>query len=374
MVALHVVIYLVCLTASPLFHYLYGEPFEFPLRGSVAIVVLFWTAATYAMFRVVRFHPAVRSDYRKWLEQTPWRYGLPLPLGPVHLIVQDVLVVALLTLLSLLHVDVTPQSIPLTFGAFYLVTLAMILGTTRQSLAAYLIVFGLGGFVLARAFPLLQFAILGMLYALALHGLKGSLKAFRQWDLKAVDKELDSLQRMESWRGETSTEILGWPFDMLAPRRFPFAVGFRLALLLSIQLTWWTFVATDFVPSRDLSGPLFLAFIAWTVGAIVRGSIYINGYLPPISSAGRLRIGRLIIPRYDYVMIPLLVSVGISFATIKFYDKFDWPQRPLIVVITGIQALLLLGCPPSVDQWRLTGEHRITYVPGSQKKELQETM
>src|SRR5262245_32056558 len=50
----------------------------------------------YAFHRVLAFHPAINTEYRTWLRTTPWTNRYPLPVGPIHLVLQDVLVLAAL--------------------------------------------------------------------------------------------------------------------------------------------------------------------------------------------------------------------------------------------------------------------------------------
>src|SRR5262245_22736690 len=48
----------------------------------------------YAVYRVAGFHPGYRAGYYLWLRGTPWSSQKPLPMGPVHLVWQDVLLLA----------------------------------------------------------------------------------------------------------------------------------------------------------------------------------------------------------------------------------------------------------------------------------------
>ena len=54
---------------------------------------------TYGLFRVLGFHPLFLREYSRWLDRTPWRDGLPLPLGPVHLAWPDLFIVGALVAL-----------------------------------------------------------------------------------------------------------------------------------------------------------------------------------------------------------------------------------------------------------------------------------
>ncbi len=82
-----------------------------------------FAVAFYVAYRV-SFHPVYRSDYRTWLANTPWNASKPLPLGPVHLIPQDLAVLALLLLL--MH-TVGRQPLLLIFGFFFAYQLALAL-------------------------------------------------------------------------------------------------------------------------------------------------------------------------------------------------------------------------------------------------------
>jgi hypothetical protein len=46
-------------------------------------------AGSYGLGRVAATHPIFNTPYRRWLMTTPWRRGLPLPLGEVSLTTGD---------------------------------------------------------------------------------------------------------------------------------------------------------------------------------------------------------------------------------------------------------------------------------------------
>ena len=55
-------------------------------------ILLAFGLVFYAGFRVLAKHPWYNPNYADWLKRTPWREGLPLPLGPATLAPQDGLV------------------------------------------------------------------------------------------------------------------------------------------------------------------------------------------------------------------------------------------------------------------------------------------
>src|SRR5947209_2936166 len=74
--------------------WLLGTPYYAAQEGEKSLLGLFgFYAFLYAIYRVWTFHPALRPDYYQWLRGTPWTSRKPLPLGPVHVVGQDVLLV-----------------------------------------------------------------------------------------------------------------------------------------------------------------------------------------------------------------------------------------------------------------------------------------
>ena len=47
-------------------------------------------------FRAWRFHPTRNKQYQQWLAFTPWTYKKPLPFGPPHLVLEDILMLAVI--------------------------------------------------------------------------------------------------------------------------------------------------------------------------------------------------------------------------------------------------------------------------------------
>jgi hypothetical protein len=65
--------------------------------GALTLFGLLSSYAFYGMFRALNLNPLILQGrhaiaYRAWLQTTPWRPGKPLPLGPVWLSWQDVVI------------------------------------------------------------------------------------------------------------------------------------------------------------------------------------------------------------------------------------------------------------------------------------------
>jgi hypothetical protein len=325
-------------------------PFGSLDEEKVFVGVMGALALAYAVYRLAAFHPALRPDYCRWLSSTPWTSRIPLPMGPPHLVLQDVLMLGLIVAagwprlqwLSLVSVQV--------FLFAYLMGLGATHFLTGERLRAYAVALGLG-FMGLGVLDLRLFLVAGAgTYALAYLGLRVSL-ARLPWEGSVISPLLGT---------RAARQPLGWPYDRLGPlTRGP--VPLRDALLTGALAGWWFFAGHyHFRTLPDAAGNqnvMYLVFLG--AGVLVRLALYCDGHVPPISLMGRLMHGRWIIPGYDQVFIaPLLaglVAVAARFASAS-------TEIPPIVVTSVAFALtwsILLGVGPTLQAWRLTGNHRI---------------
>jgi hypothetical protein len=169
-----------------------------------------------------------------------------------------------------------------------------------------------------------------------------------------------------SWR------ILGWPFDRLGPIRNKWSVSWTLVGAMAVLAAWWCFVV---IRCSSQEGKLLVVMMAMGLGmqlAVARLLTYIMGYSPPINLVGRLLTFRWIIPGYDVVFVTplfLLIVVGLTGSAL-----FRFKLMPEIVGPALLAAeILIVFFPPSLDEWRLKGEHRIVPAAWNQTNELQQT-
>ena len=125
------------------------------MRDGLAAVIM----AAYGVFRVAAFHPVFRPKYRGWLEQTPWTGRKPLPLGPIHLVWQDVVVLGIVVL-ALHGTPLGRLWAPWAFLLAYLGTLGVSFWLTGPWWMGYLVLFGLGLAVRLAVEPLVALAAL----------------------------------------------------------------------------------------------------------------------------------------------------------------------------------------------------------------------
>lgn len=309
----------------------------------------------YGVYRVTAFHPINQPDYRRWLEQTPWTWRKPLPLGPIHLVPQDVLVVGLLTVMR--H---DPQSNllhgPLLFLFGYLLALCWSAAAIKLWWAGYGIAFGLGLMVLWGRDPMQSLGAGVATYALGLVSIQVALRRF-PWELSRY-AQCKNLQEMIEL---SKQQKLGWPFDRLQPKRPELWVSYRDGVLISALVAWWTYVLLTVLPHPPGGSPFVVfPFFGLTFCVIARLGVYLAGYRSPMNFWGRLFTLRWIMPRYDVIFLAPLLMVFFTAAT-PLLLWGQWQQPPQIVAAAAVFIVLTVGLNlgPPLERWRMTGHHRI---------------
>jgi hypothetical protein len=340
----------------------FGVQLPEEVRRLFTAPVLGFGAVGYAIWRVMAFHPLYRSEYRKWLATTPWTSRQPLPLGPVHLVPQDVVLVGTVVLLAFwLSGDRWVVHVPLLFLTVYLLFLGGTMFFTGAWPWGYTVAFGLGLIVWLWNRPLACASAALVTYAAAYAGLRWSLAHF-PWEPRWV-RELSDLMGANVHPERGLGNALGWPFGRLAPKLpgLEFHIPVHHALLISLLIGWWVFAATSALNDSEdrqnviLSMPLSAVFFV----PVVRLSVYCTSYRSPISFLGRLATGRWFIPGYDQVFVPSLLAIwiGCSLEIISVLIGLrHLYSQPIIIALV---LFITLGMGPSLKVWRLTGQHRI---------------
>jgi hypothetical protein len=340
----------------------------------------------YGMHRLFGFHPLFQPDYRTWLQSTPWTSDKPLPLGPVHLVWQDLLIVLALGSLAVWRLQM-PWFAPLLLVLLpYLVSLTLTLGATGERAVYYALAFGFGLLVYVSRIPTIVCALAAVLYFAAYLGLHRSLTRFpwrrpgklRKTAISAVDKRIadckagEFASRMEQvqeglfpvFSAESArAKALGWPFDKLSPQESLSARRRVDVILFSLLVGWYLYALNRIGHTGDWD-PITLWFL-WSITAIfglIRICVYCAGYAPPISLLGRILTGRLIIPGYDQVFLGPICAMLTSIVAPLGLHRCGLPLNIAIPISASLTLMVLVLQGPSLPAWRLTGRHRL--VPG----------
>ena len=331
------------------------------MRDGAAIAVM----VLYGAFRVVAFHPFWRRTYREWLTLAPWNSRKPLPLGPIHLVPQD-LAVLILVMLALHGTEAGRISVLFGFLLSYLVFLGASFWATGPWWMGYLVVFSLGMVVRLMPIPWLALALLVAVYFVAWKGLRMALARFPwpQWELyESVERSFTATSRQRRDPFKATKRGLGWPYDQLRAQQTSFCIPRRDALLVPLLAGWCVYAVAAAQPDpREGSQMSFVLFLAVLIGSCMfRFFRYAIEHRPPISIFGRIATGRLIIPGYDRILaapLCMLVVGAISPIALRDVGMSDVIAFPISISVSLV-LLIAMNMGPSYERWRLTGHHRI---------------
>lgn len=336
-------------------------------------------ACGYAVFRVVTFHPLWRIDYRQWLERTPWTPRHPLPLGPLHLVPQDVVWLLVITLLGWVPSAVAGLSaaylwqIWKAFGLTFLLVHAMTLRMTGDLLHSYAVGFLLG--LVAYAWPShgLSLGLEVLTYLVVHRGVRRSLERF-PWSIERWERMQKQLTSNEMQTPVNKQN--GWPFAAAGPALpAEFLCPRGDLICISLLAGWWMHVADvfwlRFQLQEQFNPVVFIGFAIVAALPPIRAAFYFLEHRPPIGLWGRILTGRWIIPQYDVIFVaPLLAMVcgvalpmgGLTIPLLRPYLL-----TAVIPVTTTLMLLINFGIGPELRVWHFTGRHRLVSL-GSMMK------
>ncbi|HXT59852.1 MAG TPA: hypothetical protein VN699_14540, partial [Pirellulales bacterium] len=313
--------------------------------------------AALGLYRVAGFHPLFKDAYRRWLSFTPWRRGLPLPVGPVHLAPQDAAVLAVI--LVLLHDAQLPRSaLPAAFLLTYLIGLLVSFARLGYSRAAYVLTFALGLAIRLGLITPPGLALLALLVVASQFVLSRTLDDF-PWRGRL---SLDAMRDPEHQK-RLAVLSVGWPFLQLRPNGLEFGIRYRHGILLSLLGGWWTYCLCGLISNAEAREAIEQSLLYFLPLLIVfrRLRVYLSNHRSPIGLLGRLLTLRWIIPSYDQVFAaPLCILLTLLFAPAAIDS---WSVRlgvplptPHLVITLALLEALNLG--PTVKCWHLTSACR----------------
>ena len=190
--------------------------YSFPEVGRLPTGMMGIMVALYAIYRIWGFHPHARPPYSQWLATTVWNAEKALPLGPVHLVWQDALLIVIAAGLCWPRAQASALLVPLAFAAAYVVSLAVVNTSVGEKHWSYVIAFWFGIMALAWGNVPIFAATIVVGYGLAYCGLRRSLRRF-PWD---GQPNIIS----PAYQDAKKNKLVGWPYDHLGPevlRRHP---------------------------------------------------------------------------------------------------------------------------------------------------------
>lgn len=350
----------------------FRDPWRRPEEIELVVVQLGLALVLYGQYRVLGFHPLWRREYFAWLRETPWHRGQPLPLGPVHLVAQDVVVVGVATIAGWWYsggVRINFVLLPIAFVVSYLLTLMVTLRISDNWGFAYAVGAGFGATIWLRP-DLIGMAIsLAVTCAIAMVGLHRSWLTF-PWPVEKLHRSLGQIQQASKGEAVVDDAALGWPFQALSPQpgRAVF-VPWHDAGLLGMVAGWWLYAICSHITFAAVQCGVFVLSLMALVGplSLWRLTEYFLGVASPISFWGRLWTGRWLILRFDIAWFPLAVTAFNAWVGIKTLLETaplrarwpGWDPAAFAGVWLAYMILVLLIRRPYLRKWRLTGAMRL---------------
>lgn len=330
---------------------------------NIRTALLAGAAGVYAAYRLWRFHPVCNQAYAAWLKLSPWTANQPLPIGPIHLVWQDAVVVGVLMAIALWHAHMDPALPLVTFGLVYLGGLTLLLAFTRRWGSCLLLGFLWPALILPGIGGAVAVALVLTIIAVIWHGHRQSMKAF-PWEFPTKARRppgsiLQTEIRLEGVTGASSAGTqynLGWPMMALSPKVQPASVSLLTGISLSTLLGWWSFCVIE--RSTMEPAPEFILLFA-IFAALIRVAVYCSGVMAPFNVWGRITSGRIIVPGYDKIYLtPLAVVLVAILGSIIIKRSGAWHPTAESCVIAVIWFVLFSG-GPTLRNWALTGQHRL---------------
>lgn len=351
-----------------------GSDMVFLSGPRTQMLVLVCFGFLYGGYRVTR-HPVLNNRYWAFLATTPWRAGMPLPLGPVELVWQDLLMMAILYGLTFTSTAGHPAYPLLAMLVPYLLIVAIALAATKraETLTVLLVTFPLSWYVWDR--PWLLVAMAMGLCLIAMHYLRLSWLTF-PWDLGDRKPEKQRSRVSRPGGGTSPRPIqLAWPFSRLNACNPRPDVTNAEAAVVALLIGWYLLSALHcFLPELHSLPHHFKAAVVISLPALFFSLIFAGmrllGYLPwtapPLSLLARLVHGRLILPGYDRIFVAPLIITLVGPLTVGVLHWAGVYLPLTLAIATAIVVFLLLRLPPSPRNWRLTGQYRMV-VPAQRR-------
>ena len=375
MVALFLLIYGVFTGGIYLLRLHWGIPFSATPDFRVLLApVLAGAAIVYALYRLWRFHPTGSRAYSTWLEMSPWTPDRPLPVGPVHLVWQDAVVIGVLMALAQWHARVDPALPLLAFAFTWLIGMTLLLANARVWPAFLALGFLWPALLLPENTDWSRWSLLGTIFLVVWLGHRASLKTFPWRPVNPVDRMSAAAGGKSGPNAELRIDFsvigpayLGWPYLVLSPKIGRRAVPTPVSVWLGLLTGWWAWCLFEASAADPSPGLLFFLAVC---AAGLRLILYCSNVAPLFNLWGRLTTGRLLLPGFDRVFVtPLvLVLIGIGGGMLIPYSGPWYPATEAVVL--GLLCFGLLQGGPNLQTWLLTGQLRFKASPNGKMKQM----
>ncbi len=195
----------------------------------------------YGFFRVLAKHPLFRPAYAEWLAGTPWHGQLSLPLGPIHLLPQDGLILLAAWLVSRHDSRLDVHALAALCMLPYLFGLIVALRMTGAGAHAYLVSYGLAAAVWLGLPSPGATLLLIPLYCVGWHGLLISLRGLALNESPRLREAFRKFAIIKPSATPVQRKTIGFSLAQLGPGADYLAISLGESLLISWLVAAWVF-------------------------------------------------------------------------------------------------------------------------------------
>ena len=344
-------------------------------------------AFSHGFIRACIHNPFQNKGYREWLLAMPWTPDKALPTGRQYPVWTDVLLLVILVFLAYLHGVPMPSHLFMLMCLGYSIAYIPLFILHGQQLPLYMWLYS--GLMLITLYilnsPLLLISILILvpllLLSVTLFTLKKLYRLFSYYlDFQEYDylmniflynkkpplpgfknqRNIESAKLIQSLTGK-SREHLGFPLFVLLPQALPALLHRKDKVLLSLAGGWGA--ALYSYVNRGNSENLTILFSIFLLLALFSRLPFIANMKSPINLLGRLFTGRLIIPGYDRIFFPTLLSSTVLYVLLYIINSINIFPSIAAGVAYGIAIFILCTTEPSLHKQQLTGPCRLVNIP-----------
>jgi len=329
-------------------------------------------AAFFGFWRATMFSPISNVSYGAWLRTTPWLPGKPMPMGPWHLGIPDVLPIGVLCVLA-------------AYGGWDRVWIPMMAVATAFTVGISFHQLHYGWNVLACVAGYLIIAV----SLVTRHEILVVVLPVLMWMYSTYSVRESLRQYAADNGGGKNFELFAQMFNPYAdhspPQDINDAVYSRMARSDNSLATsvfgsgllafFWFCTLYVLVPSTgnayedEAMAPILtfaFSFLVICIAAI-RWFGYRIWVKRPISIMGRIWLGMFIIPKFDVILLPPAAIGAVGFAAAWVALRIQWPPTLWQPVVLMLCLLIAAKAPPSFMTWRLTGAHTTSNSYGRQQ-------
>lgn len=219
---------------------------------------MYFFIGIYGLLRVVNSHPLCNSRYLKWLKRSPWRWGFPLPIHPIHITWQDGIIILAVTLVtaSINPFDLLAYEwlLPITIMMAAMMLLQTIAcGFTEQYRYVYAVLLILPFGLMSKHYIVIELSI-ALAYIVSYIGTKSVLTNISEreplWNLvlqstqnKSPEKKLviGGLGNKHVAQMVTSASPISWPYKQILQEPRECLSRFTVAWFHSLIAFCWLF-------------------------------------------------------------------------------------------------------------------------------------